>query len=116
MSVKAKFFVQGAEHSTGADPENMQGSVKLQAVCRGASNAQWASATPSGQLTMYITNPPAFRYFHDRIGKEVSLTIDDAKNDPATHDFVEPDPIAEDISWMKDTCGECGKPRAEHTS
>lgn len=116
MSVKAKFYVTGAEHAPGADPEHMQGSVKLQAVCRGASNAQWASATPSGSLQMYINNPPAFRWFHDRIGKEISLTLEDALTDPATHEFVEPDPIAKQSSWMADTCGECGHPREAHTS
>ena len=114
MAIKAKFFVTGAEHSTGTDPEHMQGTVKLRAVCRGASNAQWAAATPSGDLQMYISNPPAFRWFHDRVSKEVSLTIEDALMDPATHEFVEPDPIAKDASWMADTCGECGYPRAEH--
>lgn len=116
MSVKAKFYVQSAEHNTGADPENMQGSVKLAPVCRGAVNAQWSSATPSGSMQMYITNPPAFRWFHDRIGKEVSISIVEASQDPDTHAFVEPDPIAANSSWMADTCGDCGLPRAAHSA
>jgi hypothetical protein len=113
--VKGKFFVASAEHATGTDPEHMQGTVKCRAVCRGATNAQWSKATPSGELTMYISNPPAFRWFHNRIGKEISLTVEDALMDPATHPYVEPDPSAADSSWMKDTCGECGLPKAEHS-
>lgn len=114
MSIKAKFYVQNAEHGTGTDPEHMQGTVKLAPVCRGAINAQWATATPSGSMQMYINNPPAFRWFHDRVGKEVSISIVDAMTDPDTHAFAEPDPSAENSSWMKDTCGECGLHRDVH--
>lgn len=116
MSVKAKFFIQSAEHTIGSDPTFMNGNVKMGAVCRGAANAAWSSATPSGQFQMYVSNPSAFKWFHDRIGKEVSISIVEAYTDPETHPFVEPDPIAKDSSWMKDTCGDCGLHRDIHTS
>lgn len=112
MGVKAKFFVSGADHSPGQDPDHMQGTVRLSPVCRGAINAEWSSATPSGSVQMYVTNPPAFRWFHDRIGKEVAITFEEANHDPATHPFVRPE--VEEGHYNERYCAECGHDEAAH--
>lgn len=57
MSVRAKFFVTEVAHTTYG------GTVKLQAVCRGEDNKAWASATPTGQITMGIRNDLALEQF-----------------------------------------------------
>ena len=110
--VKAKFFVSGAEHSPGQDPEHMQGTVKLSAVCRGAVNSEWAAATPSGSVTMYVNNPSAFRWFHDRLGKEVAISFVEAESDPATHPFRKSD--VPDGQYGATDCADCGHPESAH--
>ena len=75
MSVQARFFVQKISSfaATGGD----QGTVELGAVARGPENRSWSAATPSGAMTMTITNPDAFVWFRDRLGKEVAITIEE---------------------------------------
>lgn len=57
MSVRAKFFVQEVAKTTYG------GRVRLQAVCRGLDNKEWASATPSGSVEMTIRNDGALAQF-----------------------------------------------------
>ena len=56
-TVRAKFFVQEIAKTTYG------GRVRLQAVCRGEDNKEWASATPSGQIDMTIRNDIALAQF-----------------------------------------------------
>lgn len=80
MSVRAKFFVaevaQYAHLSNYAAPVPA-GKVVLRPVSRGEANKEWASATPSGEFTMTI-HGDAFPWFQERIGREVSILIDEA--------------------------------------
>src|SRR6516164_6478384 len=104
--VKAKFFVAGVE-VTGQYPEgSRQGNVRMQAVSRGAVNASWASATPSGEFKMYISNPGAFEWFLENAGKEVAITVDLASSDPDTHPFVISD--VPEGTYGHELCSECG--------
>ena len=48
--VRAKFFVSEIRFTSWG------GGVTLQAVCRGEDNKEWASATPTGTITMGISN------------------------------------------------------------
>ena len=80
MSVRAKFYVQEVTKQPGVG-----GRVKLAAASRGARNAQWASATPSGELVMQINNKPALDFFEGLIDgaaagvyPEVFITIEAA--------------------------------------
>jgi hypothetical protein len=75
MGVRAKMFVQEISRTTYG------GVVKLGVVCRGEDNKQWASATPSGSLSLTIRNELALEVFTDP-GKEfyVDFTpVPDAK-------------------------------------
>lgn len=49
--------------------------VTLQAVSRGDKNREWASATPSGTITMQIKNGPAADWFEECFdrGSDVEL-------------------------------------------
>lgn len=125
--VKAKFYVGSVQvHQVGPGGYRAggvkSGQVHLHPVCRGAENKQWAQATPSGKIEMYV-NGPAVEWFMERIGKELAITMDDAKNDPMTHAFEplgdEYQPSAEDIErgYKRDeTCVNCGQARETHSS
>lgn len=82
MAVKAKFYIaevsQYASSATGgyADPKPV-GTVVMRPVTRGEDNREWASATPSGEFKMTV-NGPAFPFFQQQLGKEVSITIEGA--------------------------------------
>jgi len=71
MSVQARFFVSAVTlYAAGS-----AGMVKLAPVTRGEHNRQWASATPSGEITLNITNTDAFGWFRDRLGTELAITF-----------------------------------------
>lgn len=67
VPVAARFFVRSVEEYPGSTASN----VILGAVCRGAHNAQWSSATPSGQIQMSIRNDLATAQFIQ--GKEYEV-------------------------------------------
>lgn len=82
MAVRAKFYVaQVAQyaHGSGATyaPPAPRGEVILRPVTRGEENREWASATPSGEFKMTV-HGDALDWFQKRLGKEVSITLDDA--------------------------------------
>lgn len=65
MTVRAKFYVEEVARTTYG------GRVKLRAVSRGEDNKKWASATPSGELSMTIRNELAVEFFD--VGEEYYL-------------------------------------------
>lgn len=74
MAVVARFFVR--DYSRHAwNPESLD--VVLAPVTRGAENKAWATATPSGEFRMTIQNEAAAKFFLDRLGKELAITIED---------------------------------------
>jgi hypothetical protein len=75
VSVVARFYVSEIVRRA-YDTQAM--SVTLQAVGRGPENAEWAAATPVGQLTMTIKNSKAAEFFEPLLGKDVQLLISEA--------------------------------------
>ena len=74
MSIKARFFVR--EITKFGNTDNVL--IKLSATIKGSEdNKDWAKYTPSGNIEMSVTNPPAIAWFEDRLGKDVSLTFGD---------------------------------------
>lgn len=69
-AVEARFYISGYQRNS-YDPSATQ--VTLQAVSRGEHNKNWASATPSGQITMTIKNESAASWFVDKLGTEVAV-------------------------------------------
>jgi len=110
MTVQAKFYVAEKTVVAGSTPNT--GSVTLRPVTRGAANAEWASATPSGELKMHVSNPKAFEALE--LGVEYLMTFE--RYEPLTpgdgHAFV--DPGIPDQSWHSDKCVECGATADEH--
>ena len=71
MSVRAKFYVSAIQPSIQEQPEAVSRVITFGAVCRGAANREWSSATPSGSLTMTVRNDAAIAQFE--VGKEYYL-------------------------------------------
>lgn len=86
MSVSARFWVRSIEKFAYAKSANGQTgwaepkpivTVKLGVVTGGRApeNAQWASATPNGEIVMTIGNPEAAAWFESMIGEDVAVTF-----------------------------------------
>lgn len=117
MGVRAKFYVTEVTKTASKG-----GKVKLSAAARGARNAEWASATPSGSMELQINNPPAFGFFERLLdsaqatGRYPEVFIDIT---PATdgwpgdgHAFE----LAEvpDGHYVHGKCAQCGEPEEAH--
>lgn len=78
MAVQARFWVQKVtKWATSGD--NVMHEVQLQPKVRpdGNDNVDWSKYTPSGTITMTVTQGDAATWFEDRIGKDVAITFDD---------------------------------------
>lgn len=104
MSVRAKFFVQDVVPSFEDAPEAVSRVVTLGAVCRGAANREWASATPSGSLIMTVRNDAATTQF--KKGREYYLDFTEAEPKPEPGDGHQAKPGM--TSWNSMVCEECG--------
>ncbi len=69
MTVRAKFWVKEIKHAHQGPPNAVYADVKL-APCYGAypggdseENKSFAKYTPSGEITLGITNPDAIGFF-----------------------------------------------------
>ncbi len=78
MAVRAKFYVREVSQfvwSAGQRPLVDQKTVKMSVVMGpDGDNAEWAKASPSGNLEITITNPAAFNQFE--VGQYVYLTME----------------------------------------
>lgn len=101
MAVVAKFYVTSI---TRSHPEAPAAQINMGAVCRGAANSEWASATPSGSLVMTVRNDAAIAQFE--AGKEYYLTFTEAEPKPVEHDGHSYTPAV--TSWGMHCCGVCG--------
>lgn len=72
--VRAKFLVSEVRQIARYGP-HVQDAITLTAVS-GPGNEQWSRWTPSGSITMTITNPDALNQF--RIGKHVYVDFTEA--------------------------------------
>ena len=70
-------FVNPSQTNGWATPAPLI-DVKMQVVSGGRApeNAAWASATPSGEITMTIGNPEAAAWFDSMLGKDVAITFE----------------------------------------
>lgn len=80
MSVTARFFVREVTrfaHGGGWATPAPQVKVVMSPVsgAKGEENKAWASATPSGEVTMVIGNPEAAAWFDSMLGKDVAITF-----------------------------------------
>lgn len=75
MAVVARMFVQTITKNAW-NKEAAQ--VTLAAATRGTENKEWASATPSANLTMTINNGAAAKFFEEAFatGADVHVTLD----------------------------------------
>lgn len=107
--VRGKFFpAEVTEYPGGGG-----GKVVFRAVTRGAINASFASATPSGTIEMHVSNPDAFATFQDGVRRKVEYYVDFTECTPQAgdgHKFVET-PAGH---YNGDRCAECGGEKAKH--
>ena len=80
--VQARFYVRDITRHA-YNPAQVE--VVLAAVSRGSENKTWATATPSGTLTMHVSNPSAADWFNERLGKDVAITFEDRPADELPH-------------------------------
>lgn len=109
--VRAKFFVQTVSAYAAGN-----GEVIMKPATRGAENADWAEATPSGEYKMTINNPPAFDFFRDNLSREVYIDItlvNPDLADPTKHEFVL---FAKQNHYGNGKCLHCGMPEDAHTA
>lgn len=116
IRTRAKFYISGLELLPGQPGVK----VNLQAVARGDRNADWASATPCGSITMTINNPVAaaqwerFMQESRATGKQPELFVDFAPAEDGWagdgHRFV-PGRGEPGTCYAPDYCGECGQTR-----
>ena len=67
MTVRAKFYVKSINHLYTQTPDNVCAEIKLSAAY-GKDNESWSKYTPSGEISMTITNPAAIDRFE--LGKQ----------------------------------------------
>ena len=110
MGVRGKFYVAKVE----LFPGQTGGAVTLNAVTRGARNASWSAATPSGEIRMHISNPAAHKWFMDLLQKsntpEVFVDFGEApKADPGDgHRYAPPEDVTEPTDYRYNKCADCG--------
>lgn len=82
MTVQAMFYVKEINHRATANPGDVNVEVKLGAAfgtyLKGLAegNKDWSKYTPSGDISITITNPSAIEQFE--IGEVYSLTFERA--------------------------------------
>lgn len=111
---RAKFYLSGLELLPG---QNSGVRVTLSAVSRGDRNAEWATATPIGNITMTINNPTAAQAWEDfmqaarRTGKQPEMFVDLYPSEDGWpgdgHSFRATDKIPEGV-YGHGKCAECG--------
>ncbi len=91
MTVQARFYVREVTRFASAAMTGWAAPaptiiVKLSPVSgsKGEANKSWASATPSGDITMTIGNPDAAKWFDDRLGQDIAITFADRPDDETT--------------------------------
>lgn len=64
MTVRAKCRVVRKTQYTNVDGKEVtQETVALQPVYEDGANSQWSKYTPSGEISLTITNPEAYKQF-----------------------------------------------------
>lgn len=84
MGVKAKFKCSSVQSYSNDGGQTIAGkNINLSAVIaynvdgtRNDENEGWSEATPSGTLSIHISNPAAFEQFEE--GKDYYLTFEEA--------------------------------------
>lgn len=83
-TVTARFYVRevtrySGQRQAGYAAPAPQVAVKLSPVSgsRGKANEAWASATPSGEITLTVGNPAAAAWFDSMLGKDVAITFEE---------------------------------------
>lgn len=90
MSVQARFYVRqlvknaytSKQYASTYAAPIPAGEIQLSPVSGREKNAEWASATPSGEIKL-TTHGPAFEWFEARLGEEIAITFADPPADPA---------------------------------
>ncbi len=71
-TIHARFYVDAVTRR-GYDPK--QADVTLKAAGRGEQNKTWAKYTPSGELTMHVTEPAVADFFEENLGRDLAMTF-----------------------------------------
>lgn len=115
MHLRAKFYIAGVTLLPGTSGVKLD----LSAVSRGDRNAEWATATPIGSVSMTINNPGAAQQVEDfmqaarRTNRQPELFLDISPSTdgwPGDGHLFRLADIPEGI-YGHGNCGECGLPK-----
>lgn len=109
VDVRGKFFPAEVTEYPGGEG----GKVIFRAVSRGAVNASFSKATPSGTIEMHVSNPDAFAKFQDGVRRKVEYYVDFTEATPQAgdgHTFV----VSPEGHYTHPRCAECGGEKASH--
>lgn len=120
--ILARFYVAETTRTAyGAqkNPDAPTGKVVLQAVSRGAQNAQWSEATPMGRIEMTVNNPAGFAAFEAALGLDCDITITPipkAVQGDDGHAFEPTPDLGQSWPAAGTSCAVCGCPESVHTA
>lgn len=112
-TVVGKFYVTGVE-LTGP----YGAKVRLSAVSRGARNASWSQATPSGTIELFVSNKAAVAQYlkalHHEGGPEFLVTMTHAPT--ALPEDGHPFEASPKGHYTYPNCAECAGPEDRHAT
>lgn len=85
MSIAARFYVSrvsrfpafnGTTNGWASPAPQIEVEMSVVTGGRAPENASWASATPSGRITMTVGNPEAAAWFDSMLGRDIAVTFD----------------------------------------
>lgn len=109
--IRAKFYVAEITKYPGGD----NAKIVCRAVTRGAVNRSFASATPSGELILQVSNPDAVKVYEGWMTGKREFYLDHIEYTPEPgdgHAFV-PTP---DGHYNAGRCVECGGAKSDHVA
>lgn len=112
--VRAKFYVAELTRFPGP-AESAGGRVVCRPVSRGAVNASFAAASPSGELSLTVTNPRALAVYDDWRERRREFYLDFTEYTPTFddgHEFV----AAPEGHYTGSGCAECGARTEDHAA
>lgn len=113
--IRAKFYVAEITRFPGP-AETAGGKVRCSPVSRGAVNASFASATPSGSIELVVQNPAALARYDDWRERRREFYVDFTEYTPEPgdgHAFV----LTEgDAHYNRGKCVECGGAEEHHAA
>lgn len=112
MAVVAKFYVADVtKHAYNKGHRE----IAMSPVTRGAPNADWASATPSGQIKLTVNNEVAADFLDD-FDHDFIITFEKVERHEDPTDGHPFEPVDRIGHYAHGNCASCGRAKDQHTA